>query len=159
LFSNNNNNNNNNMQALHILNLPQANVALTLQMQRNGYGKGRNTVAHARRIAATDCLLSCKQPNKKRADGSRKGWVKAKIQGTGIRKEYYLHHLSYMLANPARFADAFNENGKMILQVSHRCHNSLCFQSAHLCLETAEANLARNNCHPGNCSCKIPCIF
>ena len=84
------------------------------------------------------CKLAQKQPNK----GKDSGWVKCKLSGQ--KPEYYIHHLALIAADRSSELENIKEEKK---QVSHLCHNRICYEHTHLVVEKAEMNLNRNKCH------------
>src|SRR5690606_421699 len=103
-------------------------------MNRIEYGYGRYYGPAT--TNSIGCLLATKTPNK----GENTGWVKCKVGGQ--RMEYYVHHLTLIVAGRKDELRGFVE-GK---QASHLCHNRCCFRASHLVVEDGEANRARNQC-------------
>lgn len=99
-------------------------------------------------INSTNCLLANKATNKK----GDKGWVKCKVSN-GQRNEIYVHRLALVAAERTDDISKLMIDGN---QVSHLCHQSTCFESSHLIVETKNENLDRNKCH-GWQWIKCPC--
>lgn len=115
-----------------ILSLSRERVRAALDRVKNGYQSYYGPAT----TNSIGCLLAEKQPNK----GKEEGWVKCKV--TGSRTEYYIHHLALVDAGRADDLKGLL-NGK---QVSHLCHNRVCFNADHLVVEDAETNRDRNKC-------------
>lgn len=77
------------------------------------------------------------------------------LTGPGLRKCVTAHRASYIMA--------YHKRKDLSMEISHRCHQSLCVNPAHLSHETHEINVEREDCrrfkkctgHDG----VDPCIF
>ena len=65
----------------------------------------------------------------------------------GVKEEMGAHRLSYLVSIRTFNKDLprHNAHGE-ILNVSHLCHNKLCLNPQHLCLETNIVNRERQHC-------------
>lgn len=82
------------------------------------------------------CKIACKAKNK-----GKKGRVKCSI--TGSKNEYYINLLALIADDRKDDISKIEEDG---FQASHLCHQSACFNSSHLVVESKESNLERNKC-------------
>lgn len=134
----------------NILNLPKKEVKKALSRMKNGFTRGNKVVFPKAERLPTGCLLCQKKGNKSTADRSR-GWIKCKV-GSSSKREYYIHHLALLAADRgAELGQVFiGRNPDQVFtdrkQVSHLCHNPICFNEEHLIVETASENLERNMC-------------
>lgn len=71
--------------------------------------------------------------------GPNYGKLRAKLPMDECNKYYYAHRLCYMATH--QISELPRE-----LHVSHLCHVSLCVAPAHLSLEPAKVNVARQRC-------------
>ena len=70
------------------------------------------------------------------------------------KSEMRVHRLSFMMNKNLMYWEiaSHDDNGQP-LDVSHRCHNKLCINSAHLVLEARDINNDRNHCmHLNRCT-------
>ena len=73
------------------------------------------------------------------------GKMRARLPGDDKSKYYYIHRLSYMCHHQQIL------NSKQF--ISHLCHNSLCFNPAHLVIEDISSNHLRKACRQfGHCT-------
>ena len=122
---------------------------LTVRMVRETlahYLDSSQTVA----VASTGCLLSKKGTNKARG----KGYAKAKLRGSGIRREFYLHHLVVLMKANGEEHIKLVGDGKH--EVSHLCHQSTCINHDHIVVETKQQHKQRQACH-GSTWVSCPC--
>lgn len=90
-----------------------------------------------------ECRLWTGKPKKNQ--NASYGVLKLTIRPTEY-KQFYVHPLAYMAHH-----DIFDLDPK--LECSHLCHNSLCVNPVHICLETHDVNNNRQACKTnGVCS-------
>ena len=113
--------------------VPQTTAQRAVRQMTDGYGSGGCKVPPAS-TNSTGCLLASKTRHR---DG---GYVKMKLPGLSDRQEYYIHHLAIVASGDASLLIGGD------LQVSHLCHNPLCFKREHLLLESGRVNRDRSKC-------------
>ena len=126
---------------------------------RDGIMRLKNGYKHYYGPALTN-EIGCWLAQKARHNGFGTGYIRIRLGKE--RYEYYAHHVSVAYyKNKVELALVYRAPNEKEYQVSHLCHNSICFNPDHLIVEPAEINRARNTCsgHHALIQCPCPCEY